>query len=382
MGRGYIRQRKRATTTTWEVRVYAGQDPETGKKRWVSKTVRTSKRDAQRVLTKLLSEVDAGSHSGPDATMADLFQRWQEANRPKWSPSTVDAYAIYIRRHLVPGLGSVLVRHVRSADLDAFYGRLLVEGLSGSSVAKCHGIVHRALAQAVRWGWVPVNVADAASPPRAETPDLAPPDPEQVRRMLAAVVERQPMFATFLAVAAATGARRGEVCALRWSDLQLGDEPSVTIGRALVHGQHQIHERATKTRRVRRVALDPATAAVLAAHKRRCKEAAFACGVRLAPDAFLFSTDPAFQIAWRPDGVTQRFSRLRAQLGIEGVRLHDLRHLVATYLLSSGVDVRTVAGRLGHARASTTLDVYSHFMPAADRAAAELLGKMLEAETR
>ena len=80
---------------------------------------------------------------------------------------------------------------------------------------------------------------------------------------------------------------------------------------------------------------------------------------------------------WRPDRVTLAFKRLCSELEIEGIRFHDLRHFAATSLLSAGIDVRTVSGRLGHANASTTLGTYAHFVGASDRRAADVLGEVI-----
>lgn len=81
---------------------------------------------------------------------------------------------------------------------------------------------------------------------------------------------------------------------------------------------------------------------------------------------------------WRPDSTTRAFQRLCRRAGLDSVRLHDLRHYGATRLLASGVDVRTVAGRLGHRNAATTLNVCSHFLPEADRQAATILGQLFD----
>ena len=103
-------------------------------------------------------------------------------------------------------------------------------------------------------------------------------------------------------------------------------------------------------------------------------------GAAERPDrrAFVFSNEVDGSECWYPDSVSRAFARLCRKAGIKGVRMHDLRHYVATRLLSEGVDVRTVAGRLGHRNASTTLNVYSHFLPEADREAADLLGRIFD----
>lgn len=107
-------------------------------------------------------------------------------------------------------------------------------------------------------------------------------------------------------------------------------------------------------------------------------EQALMCGVPLPAAAFLFSHEPDGSVPWRPGFASLKFRRLRDELGLDDVRLHDLRHFVATTLLAAGVDLRTVAGRLGHAGGGrTTLAVYAHFQQAPDRVAADLLGKLL-----
>jgi integrase len=235
MGKGHIRVRTGAKGEAWEVRAYAGLNPETGKARYVTRTVRTGKRDAQRLLNHLLGEIDRGAYGGPDATMADLFERWRQASVADWSPSTAAAYEVLVRLHILPAIGAVAVRDLRTVELDALYGRLRAKGLAPASVIKVHSIIRRALSQAVRWGWVQANPADHARRPRQVKADLHPPDAHQVRALLAKAIEDRPMLAVLLELAAATGARRGELCALRWSDVDLGTA-TLVIGRSIVHG--------------------------------------------------------------------------------------------------------------------------------------------------
>jgi integrase len=150
----------------------------------------------------------------------------------------------------------------------------------------------------------------------------------------------------------------------------------------LVDGPEGLVVKDGKTHRAYVVALDPDTVEVLRRHREASRERAALCGVALADGGFVFSFDPDGTRPWRPDTVTHRFTRLREQVGLPKVRLHDIRHYVATRLLAGGVPISTVAGRLGHARASTTLNVYSHFVPATDQAAADLLASLLTSTTR
>jgi integrase len=177
-------------------------------------------------------------------------------------------------------------------------------------------------------------------------------------------------------LAATTGARRGELCALRWSSVDL-DAAELVIVRNLIVRGGQLVEKDTKTHAARRIALSDDSIALLEEHRRRCAERAQACGVPLTADTYVFSFDPAGRQPMNPDSVTHRFGRLAKQVGLH-TRLHDLRHYAATQLIAGGVDVRTVSGRIGHAGGgATTLRVYTHFQAAPDRRAAELLEQTL-----
>src|SRR5262249_30730026 len=137
-------------------------------------------------------------------------------------------------------------------------------------------------------------------------------------------------------------------------------------------------EKDTKTHAERRVTLDAATVKMLKSHHKSCAAIAKKCGATLGASAYVFSREVDGSLPWRPGYVTLAFTRLRDELGLSSVRLHDLRHFNATNLLANGTDVRTVSGRLGHADASTTLNIYSHFVEHADRDAASSIGGLLD----
>jgi integrase len=180
----------------------------------------------------------------------------------------------------------------------------------------------------------------------------------------------------FVLLAATTGARRGELCGLRWSEIDL-TEQLVEITRAIIIVDGNCQDAPTKTRQTRRVALDPVTVEALRAQRRRSENRASLAARGLRSDGYVFSHDPAGGRPWRPDSTSRAFRQLCDEVGLDRVRLHDLRHFVATRLLASCVDVRTVSGRLGHSLASTTLNVYAAFVPDADRRAANVMGRLV-----
>jgi integrase len=323
----------------------------------------------------MVTEAERGLTVRTTATVGELLEAWFEFASPDFSPKTVKETRGYIDRSLMPALGSRRLAKLKPADLDAFYRRLLTSGGSGGrplapgTVKRIHGILRRALNQGVKWGWIGINPATATTPPRVPPSDIKPPSPEALGRALRRAEVDSPDLAAYLMLAAATGARRSELIALRWTDVDL-DRATVSIERGIVVGPHGLVEKGTKTHTVRRVSLDSRTMSAVADHRKRMIDRAEICGVEAAADAFVFSNTADGSQPWFPDSVSRSFKRLCEKEGVPDVRLHDLRHFVATQLLSAGVDVRTVAGRLGHRNAATTLNVYAHFVEQTDRAAA------------
>lgn len=370
--RGHVTRRGGA----WRVHVYLGFDERTGRQRYLTRTVRGTKREAETMCARLVTEAATGHHGQTAAgTMKDLLDRWMVHLAQDASPATIAAYRHYLKNHILPALGTTKVDRVRPADLDALYAELRGR-LSPASVLKVHTILRAALGQAVKWRMLADNPASHATPPRAPRPPIQPPSPEQVALLLAAADDQDPDLGVFLRLAAVTGARRGELCALRWSDVDLADG-EVVIARSIVMGEGKVYEKGTKTNRARRVALDEGTAEALRAQRQRAEERAEKCGLQLGDGTFVFAQDiPGLQ-PWRPDVATNRFTKLRKVVGLDHCRLHDLRHFVATRLLDAGLPVGAVSERLGHASSTTTLNIYAHAVPATDRRSAAVMGELL-----
>jgi integrase len=379
--RGHLRKRGNA----WELRAYAGIDPITNRQKYVTRTFRGGKREVEEALARFVTEVAGGGHAAQDTTVGDLIHQWLDLAKPELSPATARGYEWIIKTYITPTLGKVPLARLRTAQLDRFYAKLRAGGgqngrpLSPATVRQVHAILRRALQQGIRWGWIATNPADLASPPRVRAQEVAPPEPDDVVRLIEAAAAKDSDLGCYLHLAATTGARRGELCALRWRDLDL-DVGAVTIARAIVEAAHGVLvEKDTKTHATRRIALDPDTVDALTDHRKRMEERAHACSVVRRDEGYVFSRDPDGTRPWAPNDVTKDFIRIRKAVGLPTVRLHDLRHFAATRLLAAGVPVRTVSGRLGHSNAATTLGVYGHFVEESDREAAAKLGALLTA---
>ena len=358
--RGHLQQRG---ADSWRLKVFLGRSPD-GRKRYLERTVRGTRRDAEQELARMVVEAGEGRWV-PTApmTVAELLDRWLRLKETTVEPSTVGNYRWAAERYIVPAFGDRKVASIRTMELDEFYARLRLSGgvesrpLSGRTVRICHTVMRQSLDQARKWGVIARNPARDATPPSAGHNEVSPPSIGQVRDLLAAAFDDEPDFGVYLWLLATTGCRRGEGCALQWKDVSW-DTGELLIRRNIAHVGRDIVEKATKTHQSRRVAIDASTLELLRQHQLRCRELALRVGARLDDDAFLFSEEPDFATSWRPDVCTNRFGRLRATLDLDSVRLHDLRHFSATELGQSGTPIATISARLGHRDKATTLNIY------------------------
>lgn len=356
----------------WRVRVFTGR--EAGTRRYVSRTVHGGKRVAQRELAKLVVEVERGQIiAGHPGSVSELLDRWLDDIAPLRSGYTMQEHRRSVDHDIRPAIGTLRVDKLTGSHLDHLYADLLARGLSPASVRRRHAVVHAALDRAVKWGVVAANAADRATPPGPTPTVVSAPAVEVVQQLIStAESEGNAVLATAVALAAVTGARRGELCALRWSD--------VDWSKRVLHVRHSLTVLRrvatvgpTKTHQRRDVSIDEALGALLAKRRSDQKALADQVGTSLVADAYVLSRSADGSEPCLPDGLSLAYSRLAKSLGVEG-HFHELRHFSATELIGQGVDVRTVAGRLGHADASVTLRVYAHALEQRDRQAAELLG--------
>ncbi len=358
--------------------------------------------------TRLLNQVDERRNPRTRATINQLLDRYLELLDVE--DTTRSTYVALIDKHIRPVIGSVMVARLDGEPLDSFYARLRTcrahcggrpgtdhqtprkhdcdhrcgthnwKPLASSSIRQAHWILSGAFKRAVRWRWVAHNPMAETEPPAPPRPDPRPPSAAEAARILAEA-SADPDRATLLWLAMTTGARRGELCGLRWRHVDL-DGAAITLRTSIGQVGTLRREKDTKTHQQRRVAIDPDTVEVLRLHHARAKEEAAAVGATLGADSFVFSLAPDHSTHLVPSSVTQRFRKLAARLGL-ATHIHQLRHYSATELIPAGVDVRTVAGRLGHSGGgTTTLRVYAAWMAEAAQRAAVALTPRMPGESR
>jgi integrase len=248
--------------------------------------------------------------------------------------------------------------------------------LAASTIRQIHFILSGALKRAVRWRWIATNPIREAEPPAAPKPRPQPPSSQEAARILAEAWN-DPDWGLLVWVVMVTGLRRGELCSVRWRDLDLEEVGVLRLERSIAQRSSVTWEKDTKSHQQRRIALDEETVGLLREHRTRFAARAKAVGVELSDGGFVFSLAPDGSTHLRPDSVSQRYGKLARRLGIR-TTIHKLRHYSATELITAGVDVRTVAGRLGHGGGgTTTLRVYTAWVSESDqRASVRLFSRM------
>jgi integrase len=369
--------------------VYAGTDPLTGRLRYVRETCKTVD-EAQAALSKLLCQVDERMHPKSSITLGEAIEQWLDV--AELEVTTRERYEDLVRIYIAPRLGAQQAEKIDAELLERFYARLhrcrdlcggrppkghVCRPLSTSTTRKIHYIIRGALGNAVRWRYLSVNPAELANAPSPRKTKPDPPSPSEAAALLGEAWA-DPEWGLLLWLTMITGCRRGELCSLRWRHVDEA-RSSLWVQRSTAQPTRaKVFEKDTKTETERRISLDPQTMALLAAHKTRAAAQCAELDLELDEDAFLFSAAPDYSKPLLPRSVTQRYRRMATRLKLRSTRLHALRHYSATELLAAGVDLRTVAGRLGHGSGgATTLKVYAAWVEHADRKAADTIAQII-----
>jgi integrase len=363
----------------WELIVEAGRDPVTGKRRQASRVFRGNLREAKKARAELLVDVAKGRHTGARATLDDLFADWiVELERKGRSPNTVHGYELVYRRNIQPTLGTMQVTKVTTKTLTDLYGAHQRRGLAPRSVYQIHACLSSMFTQACRWGWRDSNPAQWAEPPSIPNIEPVVPTPDQVRALIdEAERGKRPEMARAILVAATTGLRRAELCALRRRrdlDLERG-LLRVSASIANLAGQ-PLTEIPTKNRRVRTLAIDDLTMAILRAQLAEVDARARLVRADLIDDPYVFTDSADGSEPWKPDTVSQYFGRMRKRVGLDQLHFHHLRKFMETYGQEMGYSVTQVAMRAGHDSAIAAKH-YSGRVSETDRALAAAVASLI-----
>lgn len=378
----------------WRIRVSVVHDDGTPER--LSKTVRCrTKTEAKHILDAWRTELmtQGGDVRRKGMTVREYLLEHVAYCRDveQLSPTTVRGYRNIVDTRFTGEFGEIPLVDLKPFMIEEHYAQLRTNGgmggkpLSGKTVASAASFLSTALKRAVALELLPSNPCDRVKAPSMSKPKTNVLSKDEVRRMLTLLIGHPDQrFAMACRLALATGMRRGEVCGLVWDDVNL-DGGAIHVANALVQVSaedaidgNRIRLKPTKTDASERtIAIDALTLQWLRLHRELQHYRLLYFGVEQLGSTPVFAG--ALGEWYRPDDFTKDFESFRSQHHFD-IRLHDLRHSQASLLIEAGEDIVTIAKRLGHARVSTTLDIYSHLMPGKDRGAADKIGQIFQSD--
>jgi len=357
---------------TWYIRydLPPGLD---GQRRQIAKSCTgMTKKEAKHLLNEIEATIVRGEYQQPSShTVATYLEEWLVHTLGVIGENTFANYSMVVHKHLIPGLGTIKLDQLTPLQIQRYYATLQQPGsnrnstrhpraLSPKTIKNIHGIFHRALAQAVRWGVRSTNPADAVDIPKQTRSKIKAATPDELLRIMAAIddagVWRIPLLITL-----GTGMRRGEVLALQWQDYNPEAKTLIVQRTSCQITESNVILKGTKTDRARVVLVNDSLAKELNRHQEQTPY-----------------SSPTDWICGRTDGshhtprhLTRAFESIVNRLGVK-ITLHGLRHSHATTLIAEGVPVKVVSERLGHSTVVITQDTYAHVLPHMQRQAADV----------
>ena len=348
-----IRERTKGSFT---IQLFMGRDPVTGKENNYIETIRGTKGQAKKRLSELEHSLNTGTIVDPSKyTVGELLDdRLRHYAKPNTRTKTYEGHEMKVRVHLKPALGSIQLHKLQPSHIQTYMTDKLESGLSNRTVKSHYTVLSTAIKYGVALQKVGRNVCHSVKPPKVLTTEMNPLDEYQVNDLLDAVKDHR--FYNLYHLAVNTGMRRSELLGLRWKDV---DDLNVYVTQVLHHnkgGEIVIEEPKTKHSK-RRLDIDPSTALELLKYRQWKESNNGVCGdndlIFMDLDGKLFS----------PSSVYRTFKNTLAQLSIEDVRFHDLRHTHASLMLKQNTNPKIIQERLGHSSIMITMDTYGHLMP-------------------
>ncbi|MBW3576167.1 MAG: site-specific integrase [Actinobacteria bacterium] len=354
-----------------------------GKRRQVLRSGFETKGEAERALEEFVNQSRQGVEPTNITVKDYLLDRWLP--RTRTSVKTRNDRETHMRAYVIPRIGGFKLVNLTGEELNEMYDDLAVRGrtqrrdpelgwgLSPTTIRRIHTQLHKAFADAMRWGLIIRNPCDQADPPsttEVKARALASRNVyswAQLQRLVRAAAEDR-LFAMWQ-LFVSTGMRRSEMAALRWDHVDL-EAAMLSVVRGAVEDRGKVYEKefpkSSSSRRA--VELAPADVDVLDLHRKVQEEEAKAAQEAWKHKGHVF-TSPVGGRLYPPD-ITKMFHALTDAAGLPRIRLHDMRHTHATLLLKAGEVTKVVTERLGHSTTAYTQDAYQHVLPGMQRDAA------------
>jgi integrase len=342
-----------------------------------------SKQEALKKKNEALRELEQGTlATGPQQKLEDYLENWIEnVHKELVRLSTYVKYKKLLK-YIKADLGHVYLQKLTPEQVQAFYRKKSKDGLASKTINSIHGVLHLALDNAVRWNYISRNVCDLVSPPRIVSREGTPLTLEQARSLVESVHDHR--LKVLIVMAVITGMRRGELLALRWSDIDFDRRILVVAHTVDYIPKYGYVESAPKTAKGKRSIRFPSFLNdMLREHHANLLEQKVRQGDNWEQRDLVF---PDLRGGYfNPNYLLRMFKKILIEANIPHMHFHDLRHSAATILMGMGINLKVIQELLGHSDVAITLRLYSHLLPSmqqdvVDKWESEFEGKKNEEE--
>jgi integrase len=375
-GAGTIRQRPDGR---WEARYTVGRDPGTGKQ--IQKSVYgLTQAEVRKKLQQISVDLENGTYTEPSKlTVGAWLDIWLKDYNKEVKPRTLNLYTGQCNHRIKPGLGAVRLAALRPHDVQGFLNQQGQDtpdkpALSAKSIINLHGILHKALEQAVSVGYIKTNPSSACKPPKWDKPDIKPLDEKQIAAFLQAIKGHP--YETLYMVDLFTGMRQGELLGLTWDCINF-QSGTIHIRRQLqlINGTYNFT--TLKNDKTRYITPAKEIMRLLQEHQRKQIEWQLRAGAAWQNnDGFVFTDELGKHLARQT--IYQRYKRIVNDIGIPKARFHDLRHSYGVASIRAGDDIKTLQENMGHHSAAFTLDTYGHVTEQMKQESAARMDKFIQ----
>jgi integrase len=363
----------------WQYTIEVGRDLN-GKRKQKSKGGFKTKRECQEAMIAAETLIDKGEYFiAENITFKDYLSKWlSDYAKIATAPRTYYRYEEIINKYINPKLGTIELNKLKPLHIQGFYNYCINDlNLSTTTVRQFHAIIHKALNKAVEWQMVNNNCSNAVDKPKKAKVDFTVLGDIETN-MLLKRLEHMTLYIPVL-IAVTTGMRRGEICGLKWENIDL-DNGIIYVKEQLQKIENKLELVKVKTDgSKRKIIMLDYTIPILKEHKKKYLTLKLRLGEAFKDEGFVvFQADGS---PYEPEYITKNYGRvlgrISKELAIPKIRFHDLRHTHATLMLKAGVHPKVVAERLGHSSITMTLNTYSHVLPDMQQEAAEKLNALL-----
>lgn len=375
MATGHIRKRTgKNGGVSYQIIAEGDCDPTTGKRDRRYQTVKGTKRQAEAALRKLIDDLEQFNVTTASAIkLSDWMENWLTNYLPNIEATTRVGYKETLKNYINPHLGNIPLKALRNDSIQAWINKLNQRGLGAKTIRNAYNNLNAALKKAVVLRMIPYNPCEGTVLPKLKRPKTKVYNTEDIQKALQATSGTTMFLPVMLALL--TGMRRGEICALKWKNVDFNNK-RIHICENRVHGEKEVIEKAPKSEAGNRtIPMSKEVASLLSEARLQYYNDAAAYGPAFRDLGYVLHNENG--TPYHPDSLTKKWRRFLERSNLPYVRFHDLRHSNATALIAAGVNPKTVQQLLGHSDISITLNTYTHVLPSMEQEAVDTLDRVI-----